>query len=266
MPLHSCAAVRWPPVPASRESPVPRYKLIIEYDGGGLAGWQRQENGPSVQAALEDAVFAYCGERALVEGAGRTDAGVHASAQIGHVDLARSDLAQTVMKAINHHLGKARITVIAAEEAPGDFHARFSAVKRHYRYRILNRGAPPALDTGRVWHVVARLNASAMHRAAQHLIGKHDFTTFRAAACQAFSPVKTLDVLSVARRGDEIIVRASARSFLHNQVRAMVGSLRRVGEGKWPEDEIAAALDARDRARCGPTAPACGLTLVGVDY
>lgn len=245
---------------------MPRYKLTIEYDGAGFVGWQRQENGPSVQAALEDAVFAYCGERTIVEGAGRTDAGVHARAQVGHVDLARGDSAHTVMKAINFHLGPARLKVLAAEEVAGDFHARFSAAKRHYQYRILNRAVPPALDAGRVWHVAVRLNARAMHRAAQALVGRHDFTTFRAAGCQARTPVKTLDVLSVTRRGDEIVVRAEARSFLHNQVRTMVGTLKQVGEGKWPEDEVAAALAACDRARGGPTAPACGLTLVGVDY
>ena len=243
-----------------------RYKLTIEYDGGGFAGWQHQDNGPSVQAALEDAVFAYCGVRAVIEGAGRTDAGVHASAQVAHVDLARGDPAQTVMKAINYHLGRARISVLAAEQAADDFHARFSAVRRRYRYRILNRPARPALDAGRVWQVATHLNARAMQRAAQQLIGKHDFTTFRAVRCQALSPLKTLDVLAVARRGDEVVVRAEARSFLHNQVRAMVGTLKKVGEGKWPEAEVAEALEARDRARCGPTAPARGLTLVGVDY
>ena len=245
---------------------MPRYKLTIEYDGAGLVGWQRQENGPSVQAALEDAIAKFCNEQVTVYGAGRTDAGVHALGQVAHIDLARQAPADTVRDALNAHLRPAAIAVLAAEMAPADFHARFDAIARHYRYRILNRRAPPTLERGRVWHVGARCDAKAMHEAGQILVGKHDFTSFRAAECQAKSPIKTLDALTVSRRGEEIEIAVRARSFLHHQVRNIVGTLRLIGEGKWSAADLMAALAARDRARGGPTAPAQGLCLVAVDY
>lgn len=245
---------------------MPRYRLTVEYDGGDLVGWQRQANGPSVQAAIERAVHAFCGETVTVEGAGRTDAGVHALGQVAHFDIAADHPPNTVMAAINYHLRPARIAILSAALAPPDFHSRFSATGRHYLYRILNRTAPPAVERGRVWHVAVKLNARAMHRAAQALLGKHDFTTFRAAQCQANTPVKTLDAIKVSRRGDEILVTASARSFLHHQVRSMVGTLKFVGEGKWAEEEVASVLAACDRSRAGPTAPAHGLYLTAVDY
>jgi tRNA pseudouridine38-40 synthase len=204
---------------------VPRYRLLIEYDGGPFVGWQRQTNGPSVQQALEDALFAFCGERAGVFGAGRTDAGVHALGQVAHVDLAKSAPAATVRDAVNFHLRLRPVVVLEAGVVPEDFHARFSATGRRYLYRILCRHAPPALRRGQVWHVRRPLDAAAMAEAAQALIGRHDFTTFRAAECQARSPVKTLDRLDVEQDGDEIRLHAEARSFLHRQVRSIVGTL-----------------------------------------
>jgi tRNA pseudouridine38-40 synthase len=245
---------------------MPRYKLTIEYDGGPFVGWQRQKNGRSVQQAIEEAIAAFSQERVTVKGAGRTDAGVHALAQVAHVDLARDWPADTVRDALNAHLRPEPIAILSAEQVSQDFDARFSARKRHYLYRIADRRAPPALERGRVWAVSAPLDVDSMHRAAQLLVGKHDFTTFRSTECQAKSPVKTLDRLDVSREGDEVAIRASARSFLHNQVRSMVGALKKVGEGRWPIDEVAAALAARDRARSGPVAPAHGLYLVAVDY
>ena len=245
---------------------MPRYRLIIEYDGGPFAGWQRQDNGPSIQGALEQAIFKFSQEISTVTGAGRTDAGVHAMAQVAHFDLTKEFPPDKVRDALNHFLRPDPIAVIDAAIAAPDFHARFSAVGRHYFYRILCRRAPPALERGHVWHLVRDLNAEAMHAGAQHLIGQHDFTTFRSSECQAKSPVKTLDKLEVRRAGDEIHVEASARSFLHNQVRSMVGSLKLVGEGKWKPEDMARALQAKDRAECGPVAPPDGLYLVGVDY
>lgn len=245
---------------------MPRYKLTVEYDGRDFVGWQRQANGPSIQAALEAAVKGFCGQTVTIEGAGRTDAGVHALGQVAHVDVTKDHETHTVMAALNYHLRPAPIVVVSADLAVPDFHARFSASGRHYLYRILNRPAPPAVDRGRVWHVSTRLNTRAMHRAARSLVGHHDFTTFRSVHCQARSPVRTLDVLNVSRRGAEIRVTASARSFLHHQVRSMVGTLKLVGEGKWTEADVAAALAAKDRARVGPTAPAEGLYLTAVDY
>ena len=243
-----------------------RYRMTVEYDGSGYVGWQRQENGPSIQAALEDAVLAYSGEAARVFGAGRTDAGVHALGQVAHVDLARPGGADTLRSAVNAHLRNQPIAVVEAAEVDDGFDARFSATKRVYLYRILNRRPPPALDRGRVWHVGPPLDADAMDRAAQRLVGHHDFTTFRASECQAKSPVKTLDLLEVRRAGDEIRVTAEARSFLHRQVRNMVGTLERVGAGRWSADDVTAALEARDRAAAGPTAPAGGLYLKAVSY
>ena len=243
-----------------------RFKLTLEYDGAGFVGWQRQDNGPSVQQALEDAVFAFCGERATATAAGRTDAGVHALGQVVHLDIARAVAVETVRDAVNYHLKPAPVAVLAVEAAPADFHARFSAVQRAYLYRIVNRRAPLALDRGRAWGVAAPLDAAAMAEAAQLLVGCHDFTSFRATLCQAASPVKTLDVLEVERTGAEVRIAARARSFLHHQVRNMVGTLKLVGEGKWSAADVAAALAARDRSAAGPTAPPGGLYLVEVRY
>jgi len=245
---------------------VTRFKLRIEYDGGGFVGWQRQDNGPSVQAALEAAVEGFCGEAVRVIGAGRTDAGVHALGQVAHLDLARETRPDTLRDALNHHLKPAPIAVLAAEPVAEDFHARFSAIRRHYLYRIVNRRAPLALDRGRAWFVPVPLDAAAMQEAAQVLVGHHDFSSFRAAECQADSPLKTLDRLEMARDGDEVWIRARARSFLHRQVRNMVGSLKLVGAGKWDRAKLAQVLEARDRRAAGPAAPAEGLYLTAVDY
>jgi tRNA pseudouridine38-40 synthase len=245
---------------------VTRYRITLEYDGGGFVGWQRQENGPSIQAALEDAIDGFCGERVTVHGAGRTDAGVHALGQVAHFDLDKDTDARTVREALNAHLRPAPIAVLDAAEADPAFHARFDAVERRYLYRVLNRRAPPTLDRGRAWHVAVPLDAEAMHDAAQVLVGKHDFTSFRAAECQAKSPVKTLDEIAVTRAGEEVQLTARARSFLHHQVRNVTGTLRLVGEGKWGRGDVEAALAARDRSAAGPTAPAEGLYLVGVRY
>jgi tRNA pseudouridine38-40 synthase len=243
-----------------------RYKIIVEYDGGGFVGWQRQANGPSVQAALEDAIRGFSGESVLVEGAGRTDAGVHAFGQAAHFDLAKETTVETVMAALNFHLKPAPVAVLSAEAVAGDFHARFSANRRAYLYRIVNRRAPLALERGRAWFVPQPLDAAAMHAAAQVLVGHHDFTSFRASGCQAKSPVKSLDLLSVTRSGEVVEVRAEARSFLHHQVRNFVGSLKLVGEGRWSAADLRRALEARDRAAAGPTAPAAGLYLTEVGY
>jgi tRNA pseudouridine38-40 synthase len=245
---------------------VPRYKLTIEYDGAGFVGWQRQANGLSVQEALETAFERFCGERLTVFGAGRTDAGVHALAQAAHVDLAREADPETIRSAINHHLRPHRITLLAAEPAPPGFDARLSARSRRYLYRILNRRAPPALERGRVWHVAPALDAEAMQEGARHLVGHHDFSTFRDSLCQAKSPVKTLDALEVSRAGDEVRIAARARSFLHHQVRNMAGTLKLVGLRQWRPEDVATALAARDRRAGGPTAPAEGLTLIAVEY
>ena len=243
-----------------------RYKLLLEYDGRGFVGWQRQDNGPSIQQALEDAIERFSGERVAVTGAGRTDAGVHALGQVAHFDLAAARDPDEVFGALNHHLKPAAIAVLAAEAVDDEFHARFSATGRRYRYRIVNRHAPLTLDSGRAWWTPAALDAEAMHEAAQGLVGRHDFTSFRASQCQAKSPVKTLDTLIVARHGDDIEIEAGARSFLHHQVRNMVGSLVLVGEGKWTGADLAAALAARERKSAGPCAPAEGLYLVAVSY
>ena len=245
---------------------MPRYQLVIEYDGTPFAGWQIQANGLSVQGALTAAVEAFCGERTNVQGAGRTDAGVHALGQVAHVDLAKEADPETVRDALNAHLRPHPIAVLSVEIAPPDFDARFSAIRRHYLYRIINRRADLALERHRAWRVARPLNAPVMQTAAQLLVGKHDFTTFRAAECQAKSPIKALDRLDVERLGDEVRVQASARSFLHHQVRSMVGSLALVGEGKWTPDDLGRALAARDRSACGPVAPPDGLYLVRVDY
>jgi tRNA pseudouridine38-40 synthase len=245
---------------------MPRYKLIIEYDGAPYCGWQIQENGPSVQGALETAVQAICGEFVRVNGAGRTDAGVHALAQVAHCDIAKPFAPGRLRDGLNAHLRPHPIGVLSAEIVPDDFEARFSAIKRHYVYRISNRRANLALELGKVWRVPRRLDTDAMNQAAQRLIGKHDFTTFRDTECQAKSPDKTLDQFDVVRDGDDVSIVTSARSFLHSQVRSMVGSLVWVGEGRWSADDLAAALAARDRTACGPVAPPDGLYLVRVDY
>jgi tRNA pseudouridine38-40 synthase len=245
---------------------MPRYKLTIEYDGTPFIGWQAQDNGVSVQGVLTTAIAAFAGEQAVVGAAGRTDAGVHALGQVAHLDLAKDWDAETVRDAINFHLRPQPVAVVAVERAAQDFDARFSAIKRHYLYRIVNRRADLTLEHNRAWRVPRPLDAQAMHTAAQRLIGRHDFTTFRSTECRAMSPVKTLDQLDVARAGEEIRIAASARSFLQHQVRSMVGSLVHVGEGKWRTDDLTAALAARDRTACGQVAPPHGLYLVRVDY
>ena len=245
---------------------MPRYKLTLEYDGTSFVGWQMQENGPSVQGRLIEAVKAFSGEEVVPRGAGRTDAGVHALAQAAHMDLAKDWEPNKVRDALNAQLRPDPISVIACERVAEDFDARFSAKARHYLYRIIDRRAPLALERDRAWGVFRPLDVEAMHEAAQALIGNHDFTTFRSTECQAKSPVKTLDRLDVSRHGEVIRVETSARSFLHNQVRSMVGSLKLVGEGGWTKRDLKQALEARDRNACGPVAPACGLYLVKVDY
>jgi tRNA pseudouridine38-40 synthase len=245
---------------------MPRYRLTVEYDGGPFRGFQAQADLPTVQSALERAFEAFCGEAARVHGAGRTDTGVHAAGQVIHVVLAKDWSPAVVMNAVNAHLAALPISILDAALAPADFHARFSAQGRRYLYRILNRPAPPALDRGRVWHVKAPLDIEAMNTAARHLVGRHDFTTFRDAACQAASPVKTLDEASIARQGEEVRLVFAARSFLHRQVRSIVGSLVEVGRGRWSPNDLAAALEAKDRDACGPVAPAHGLCLLAVDY
>ena len=245
---------------------MPRYKLTIEYDGAPFLGWQIQDQGPSVQAALIAAVEAFCGERVKVRGAGRTDTGVHALGQVAHIDLGMDWPSDTVRDALTAQLRPLPIAVLAAEKVPDSFDARFSARARHYLYRIVNRRADLALERGRAWRLPRRLDAAAMAAAAQRLVGRHDFTTFRHVDCQAKSPVKTLDRLDVTRAGEEIRIDAVARSFLHSQVRSMVGALVFVGEGRWSTDDLAAARDARDRSACAPVAPPEGLYLVRVDY
>jgi tRNA pseudouridine38-40 synthase len=245
---------------------MPRYKLTIEYDGTPFAGWQRQINGRSVQQVVEKAIEGFAGHAVRIHCAGRTDAGVHATHQVAHADLEKEWRTDTVRDATNAHLKSEPVSVLAAEIVPDGFHARTSARRRYYLYRILNRRSPPSLDLNRVWHVPWPLDADAMHAAAQVLVGRHDFTTFRAAECQAKSPVKTLDRLDVERSGDEITLKASARSFLHHQVRSMVGTIMLAGAQRWTLEDVRQALDAKDRTRCGPMAPACGLYLVGVDY
>ncbi len=245
---------------------MPRYRLTIEYDGGPFHGFQAQGDLPSVQASLERAVKAFSGEALRLQAAGRTDAGVHASGQVVHIDLDKAWDVAVVRDALNAHLVPEPISVLDAAEAEPGFHARFSARARRYLYRILDRRSPPALERGRVWHVKKPLDAEAMRRAGQVLVGHRDFTTFRDVDCQAKSPVKTLDRLEAARVGEEVQLTFSARSFLHRQVRSMTGSLAQVGLGKWTADDLKAALEARDRAACGPVAPPEGLCLTAVVY
>jgi len=243
-----------------------RFKLTLEYDGTPFVGWQRQTNGLSVQECLENAIQALTSEMTHAHAAGRTDAGVHAFGQVVHFEIEKEFSPNKLMAALNFHLRPHPISVVAAEIAAEDFHARFSATRRSYLYRIVNRNAPLSIDRDRAWLVNAPLDADIMHHAAQLLVGRHDFSTFRASLCQAQSPVKTLDRLDVERSGEEILIRAAARSFLHHQVRNMVGSLRLVGEGKWSPTDLKSALEAQDRAKGGPTAPACGLYLMAVSY
>lgn len=245
---------------------MPRFKLTLEYDGAPFVGWQSQANGPSVQAAVEAAILKFTGESVTTTAAGRTDSGVHAWGQVAHVDLAKDWPVDTVRNALNFHLKPDPVAVLCVEIVAPDFDARRSARKRAYLYRILSRHAPPTLERNRVWHVPSELDAAAMHEAAQVLVGHHDFTSFRAKFCQAKSPLKTLDRFDVARLGDEIQVIAEARSFLHHQVRNMVGTLKLVGERKWRRADVENALAACDRARAGPTAPPDGLYLTAVTY
>lgn len=245
---------------------MPRYKCIIEYDGTCFQGWQVQAQFPSVQGALSAAVFAFTQQDVTLHGAGRTDAGVHASGQVAHMDLKKDWSLLRLRDAMNAHLRAHPISILAVERVPDGFHARFDAVRRAYRYVILNRRAPPALGLNHVWHVKKPLDAMVMHRAAQQLIGQHDFTTFRNIRCQAKSPIKTLESISVHRDGELVIIDTASRSFLHNQVRSMVGSLKRVGEGFEDENWIGRILQAKDRTQCGTVAPAAGLTLIRVDY
>lgn len=245
---------------------MPRYKITIEYDGTPFSGWQIQDNGPSVQAELARAIDGLTGQPVVPRGAGRTDAGVHARGQVAHFDLARDFPAATVRDALNFHLRPAPVAVLQCEIADESFDARFSAKARHYLYRICNRRAPLVLDRNRAWLVGVPLNVAAMQEAAQSLLGRHDFTTFRSSQCQAKSALRTLSSLDVARAGDDIIITTSARSFLHHQVRSMAGSLKLVGEGKWKPPDVRRILEARDRTACGPVAPACGLYFMKVDY
>ena len=247
---------------------MPRFRMTVEYDGWSYVGWQRQENGASVQGAIEGAILRLTGETVSIRGAGRTDSGVHARGQVAHADLSRDWKPETLRNALNAHLGQAGEQVAILDVAAVDegFDARFSAVRRHYLYRILCRRSPPALEARRVWWVVKPLDAARMHEAAQVLTGQHDFTTFRSAHCQANSPVRTLDRLDVTQVGDMIEIRASAQSFLHNQIRSLVGTLKLAGEGKWSVEDVRAALQARDRKACGPVAPPEGLYFMQVDY
>jgi tRNA pseudouridine38-40 synthase len=245
---------------------MPRYRAIVEYEGSEFVGWQRQDNGVSVQEVLEDALYKFCGERVAIGAAGRTDSGVHALGQTIHFDLTRDHAAAGVMGAMNYHSRPARVSVIDVALASSEFHARFDAIKRRYRYRIINRRAPLVIDRGIALHVAAPLDVDLMNLGAARLLGKHDFTSFRAVRCQANSPLKTLDRLEVSRHGDEVRIVAEARSFLHNQVRIMVGALMLVGEGKWTPDDVTTALEGRDRAHLAPTVPPHGLYLTGVDY
>ncbi|MBT3533347.1 MAG: tRNA pseudouridine(38-40) synthase TruA [Rhodospirillaceae bacterium] len=245
---------------------MPRYKLILEYDGKDFVGWQRQANGFAVQQAIEDAIRAFSGQAVTLFGAGRTDSGVHALGQVAHFDLTREFPAAKVQDAINFYLRPNAVTVLDAQAVSENFDARFSATARYYLYRIADQRPPLALRRGRAWHTRGPLDVAAMHTAAQGLLGEHDFTTFRAVQCQAKSPVRTLDVLDVERREGEIHIRAKARSYLHHQIRSIVGSLNLVGLGKWTAKDLVDALVACDRTRCGPVAPAEGLYLTAVNY
>lgn len=245
---------------------MPRYRLLVEYDGRPYRGYQAQAELPSVQTSVERAIKAFCGEDLRLQAAGRTDTGVHATGQVLHIDLEKDWKPAVVRDALNAHLVPEPIAILAVDIPGGDWHARFSAKERRYLYRILNRKSPPALDQGRVWHVKKPLDAAAMHAAAQCLVGQHDFTTFRDTQCQAKSPVKTMDIAAVRRDGEYVLLEFVSRSFLHRQVRSMTGTLAEVGAGRWSAADVKAALDAADRKACGPVAPADGLYLTGVSY
>jgi tRNA pseudouridine38-40 synthase len=247
---------------------MPRYRLTVEYDGTPYVGWQRQDNGHSVQGAIEKAIHAMTGERISLRAAGRTDTGVHAFGQVCHVDLIRDWKADVVANAVNAHLVMAeeRVVILHAEKVPETFDARFSATKRHYLYRIISRRAPIAIEAMRAWHVKNPLDHEAMHAAAQMLVGHHDFTTFRSVRCQAKNPNRTMERITVTRSGELVEIRASAQSFLHNQIRSFAGTLKMVGEGRWTPQDVKDALEARDRARCGPVAPPHGLYFMEVEY
>jgi tRNA pseudouridine38-40 synthase len=245
---------------------MPRYRLTIEYDGRPYRGFQAQAELPSVQGAIEAAVLGFTGETVRIHAAGRTDTGVHATGQVIHLDLTRDWKPEVVMNALNAHLVPQPVAVLDAVVVADDWHARFSAKGRRYQYRILNRPAPPALERGEVWHVKKPLDAAAMQEAAQVLVGHHDFTTFRDLQCQAKSPLKTLDVATVRREGELVLLEFASRSFLHRQVRSMAGSIVEVGVGRWTRADLAAALEAKDRRACGPVAPADGLYFTGVSY
>lgn len=245
---------------------MPRYRATVEYDGSAYNGFQAQTDQPTVQGAIEAAITAFCGETVRLAAAGRTDTGVHATGQVVSFDLEKDWPARTVMNALNAHMVEEATAVLDCTVVADDWHARFSATGRRYLYRILNRPGRPALERGRVWHVKGDLDVEAMNAAAAHLVGRHDFTTFRDAGCQSASPEKTLDVTRVERAGEEVHLYFAARSFLHRQVRSMTGSLVQVGLGRWTPDDLKAALDARDRAACGPVAPSDGLYLTGVQY
>jgi tRNA pseudouridine38-40 synthase len=245
---------------------MPRYKLTLEYDGAPFVGWQRQDNGLSVQEAIETALEALGGERVTIRGAGRTDTGVHALGQVAHASLVKDWRGDVLRDGLNAHMRPLPVAILTAERVPDNFDARFSAVQRHYLYKIVNRRSPLTVERGRAWLVKRKLDSEAMQEAARVLLGSHDFSTFRASQCQAENPVRTLERLDVARNGEDIHIWASARSFLHSQVRSIVGSLEHVGSGKWSVADMRAALEARDRRRCGVVAPPEGLYLAGVDY
>jgi len=245
---------------------MPRYRLTVEYDGTPYMGWQRQPHGPSVQGAIERAITAYCGEIVTIYAAGRTDTGVHSSGQVIHFDLQRQASGPEVRDALNHFLKEETVAIVSAEETLPYFHARFSAIGRSYLYRIVNRRAPLVLDRLASWWLPRALNVEAMAEGAKHLLGGHDFTSFRATECQSKSPFKSLNRLDITRRGDQVLIEVQARSFLHHQVRNIVGTLKLVGDGKWTPADVKRILEARDRRAAGPTAPARGLTLTGVDY
>lgn len=247
---------------------MPRYRMVVEYDGTPYVGWQRQDNGHSVQGAIEKALHAMTGQWTSLRAAGRTDTGVHAFGQVCHVDLDRDWKAETVANAVNAHLVMAneRVVILDCEKVPETFDARFSATKRHYLYRIIARRAPIAIEAMRAWHVKNPLDHEAMHEAAQMLVGHHDFTTFRSARCQAKNPSRTMDQITVTRSGELVEIRASAQSFLHNQIRSFAGTLKMVGEGRWSTQDVKDALEARDRSRCGPVAPPYGLYFMEVEY
>ncbi len=243
-----------------------RYCLIVEYNGAKFSGWQKQPNQPTVQNAFEIAIEKFSGEKVNVQASGRTDAGVHARGQVVHFDLKKQWEAFRIGEALNYHLRIHQIVIISSKAVDQDFEARFSAKQRHYEYIILNRRTPPALDLGLVWHVPKPLDVEKMNKSAKHFLGKHDFTTFRSVECQANSPIRTIDRFEVIKQGDNILFQVSALSFLHHQVRSLVGTLKLVGEGKWSENDLIKALEAKDRTACGTQAPACGLYLTSVDY